>query len=459
MPWTAQQKLRLGFWLLAFIPVVLGVVAFRNAHSLANAAEDVAQTNEIVKALEVLLSELKDVEVAQSEYVLTGNERHIADLERSRGKFDAGVERLRKMRADVHWITLLESLIPQKFDEVKKTIELRKSGGMQAASQAIAGGGPPAMENIRRVIRNMILEENRQLNARTAAQRQSFINTMVLFALVLVVNLSLIWLVAYRVTLEQQTIRALNEDLERRVELRTAALQRSNEDLQQFAYVASHDLKEPLRMIASYSTLLQRRYRGKLDPDADTFIGFITDGVKRMSALISDLLEYSRAGEIPGEAFETVDTAAVMTNVLANLKVTITESRATITVGELPMVMYDPMSLTQILQNLVGNAIKYRGEERPAIEVSASRQRTETVFSVKDNGMGIDPDDIDKIFGIFKRLHGKEFEGTGIGLAMVKKIVERQGGRIWVESSPGSGSTFHFTVPHAKSALAESTTA
>jgi signal transduction histidine kinase len=459
MSWTSQQKLWLGFWLLTFIPVVLGIVAFRTAYSAVDAAEDVARTNEIVKAAELLLSELKDVEVKQREFVLSGDGSRITDLERSRKQFDAGVKRLRDLHADVHWITLLESLIPQKFDEVRKTIELRNSAGMEAASQAITSGVPPAMDDIRRVISNMVLEEDRELKERTIAQGQSFMNTMVLFGVVLVLNIGLIWLVAYRVRREQESIRALNEDLERRVALRTEALQRSNEDLQQFAYIASHDLKEPLRMVASYSTLLQRRYQGRLDSDADTFIDFITGGVKRMNALISDLLEYSRAGEITEATPSAVDPNAVMKNVLANLKVTIAEARASITVGEMPQIVGDPMLLTQIFQNLVGNAIKYRGDDKPVIEISASQTETETVFSVKDNGMGIDPKDIDKIFGIFKRLHGKEFEGTGIGLAMVKKIVERQGGRIWVVSSPGAGSTFYFTVPHAQGRIAESATA
>jgi light-regulated signal transduction histidine kinase (bacteriophytochrome) len=272
-------------------------------------------------------------------------------------------------------------------------------------------------------------------------------------------NLALIWLIAFRVRREQENIRALNQDLERRVALRTEALQRSNDDLQQFAYVASHDLKEPLRMVSSYSTLLQRKYQGRLDPDADTYIRFITGGVKRMDALISDLLEYSRAGETPDGSLGLVDTETVMKNVLSNLKVTISESHAIVRVSRLPPVTFDPMCLMQIFQNLIGNAIKYRGERSPEIDIAARTNERETIFSVKDNGIGIDARDKDKIFGIFKRLHGNEYEGTGIGLAMVKKIIDRQGGRIWVESLPGAGSTFYFSVLHSAHVAAESTSA
>jgi light-regulated signal transduction histidine kinase (bacteriophytochrome) len=271
-------------------------------------------------------------------------------------------------------------------------------------------------------------------------------------------DVALIWAIAYLVRREQEKIRALNEDLERRVAQRTEALQRSNEDLQHFAYTASHDLKEPLRMISSYSTLLQRKYQGQLDTDADTYIGFVTDGAKRMNTLINDLLEYSRAGELLEESLVPVDTNAVINNVLANLKVTVAEARAKVTVGKLPKVVYDPVRLGQVFQNLIANAIKYHGERRPEIEISASQDGAETIFSVKDNGIGMAPKDVEEIFGVFKRLHGKEYEGTGIGLATVKRIVERQGGRIWAESTLGVGSTFYFTVPHSQ-ALAEGTTA
>jgi PAS domain S-box-containing protein len=221
---------------------------------------------------------------------------------------------------------------------------------------------------------------------------------------------------------------------------------RSNAELEQFAYVASHDLQEPLRMVASYCQLLQRRYQGKLDGDADDFINFAVDGARRMQVLINDLLAYSRAGRRE-QTFVATDCALVLDDVIANLQAAIMEHGAEITHDPLPTVRADRAHLLQILQNLVGNALKF-SEHRPQVHVAATRQDDKWHFSVRDNGIGIAPEYRDRIFEIFKRLHGwGEYPGTGIGLAVCKKLVERHGGRIWVESTPGQGSTFHFTLP------------
>jgi PAS domain S-box-containing protein len=225
-------------------------------------------------------------------------------------------------------------------------------------------------------------------------------------------------------------------------------LKRSNDDLQQFAYVSSHDLQEPLRMVSSYTQLLAKRYKGRLDSDADEFIAFAVDGCNRMQGLIQDLLAYSRAGTIEKKLRE-VPSENALQKALINLRAAIKQSGAVVTHDTLPAITTDETQFTQIFQNLVGNAIKYRRAEDPRVHVSAARNDgNEWTFSVRDNGLGIDPQYFERIFVLFQRLHGRdEFEGTGIGLAVCKRIVERLRGRIWVESQLEKGSTFYFTLP------------
>jgi len=225
-------------------------------------------------------------------------------------------------------------------------------------------------------------------------------------------------------------------------------LKRSNDDLQQFAYVSSHDLQEPLRMVSSYTQLLAKRYKGRLDSDADEFITFAVDGCNRMQGLIQDLLAYSRAGTNERKLRE-VPSENALQKALINLRAAIKQSGAVVTHDALPAVTTDETQLTQVFQNLVGNAIKYRRAEEPRVHVSAARNDcNEWTFSVRDNGLGIDSQYFERIFVLFQRLHGRdEFEGTGIGLAVCKRIVERMGGKIWVESQPEKGSTFYFALP------------
>jgi chemotaxis family two-component system sensor kinase Cph1 len=242
-------------------------------------------------------------------------------------------------------------------------------------------------------------------------------------------------------------VEAKLQESQRELERRAQELTRSNADLQQFAYGVSHDLQEPLRMVSSYVELLANRYRGRLDADADDFIGFAVDGATRMQRLIDDLLKYSRVGT---QAKELAPTAGdtVLGHVLDNLQVAIETAQAVVTHDPLPTVMADEVQLAQVLQNLIGNAIKFHGEAPPRVHVSAERDGGAWRFAVRDNGIGIDPQHFQRIFVIFQRLHSRAaYPGTGVGLAICKRIVERHGGRIWVESVPGEGATFVFTIP------------
>ncbi|WP_424354998.1 PAS domain-containing sensor histidine kinase [Methanobacterium sp. MBAC-LM] len=227
-------------------------------------------------------------------------------------------------------------------------------------------------------------------------------------------------------------------------------LKRSNNELQQFAYVASHDLQEPLRTISSFTQLLDRRYKEKLDPDADEFIGYVVEAAKRMQQMILDLLEYSRVAT-KGGAFQEINANEALDTALFYLKGVIEDCNVEITQDTLPKIVADKGQFTKVFQNLISNSIKFRKpDESPKIHVSARKnpQKNEYIFSVQDNGIGMDPQYTERIFTIFQRLHTlEEYQGTGIGLSIVKRIIERHNGRIWVESEPGKGSTFYFTIP------------
>jgi len=286
-----------------------------------------------------------------------------------------------------------------------------------------------------------------------------------------------------RIQLRDGELRKAAEELEARVAARTreleselverrraeealsrqaAELARSNADLQQFAYVASHDLQEPLRMVFGYMNLIAEQYTGKLDAEADEFIGYAVDGARRMRQLITDLLEYSRVGS-RDLVFQPTSCEKVLAEVRANLSLTLEETGTELTSSPLPVILAEPAQVTQLFQNLIANGIKFRGSAPPRIHIAAEARGEWWEFTVADNGIGIDASHHQRIFIIFQRLHDRSaYAGTGIGLAICNKIVNRLGGRIWVESEPGKGSTFHFTIPAIKppaaSAAEEETT-
>jgi signal transduction histidine kinase len=250
-----------------------------------------------------------------------------------------------------------------------------------------------------------------------------------------------------RRALKEKSERTLRHQAEKDLAKKADELARSNADLEQFAYVASHDLQEPLRMVAAYTQLLSERYRGKLDENADKFIGYASEGALRMQVLIQDLLAFSRVGRA-NATYSLVDCNTVMEDVKKSLTPAIQESVAVITYAGLPEVWADRTQVAQLFQNLIGNAIKFHGQAAPVISISAEKDDAHWLFSVTDNGIGVAPEFAENIFVVFQRLHARtEYPGNGIGLAICKKIIERNGGKIWLESQVGSGSTFRFTIP------------
>jgi light-regulated signal transduction histidine kinase (bacteriophytochrome) len=258
-----------------------------------------------------------------------------------------------------------------------------------------------------------------------------------------------------RRALREKQERGLRQRAEKHLAEKAEELARSNADLEQFAYVASHDLQEPLRMVTAYTQLLAERYRGQLDENADKFIGYASEGALRMQVLIQDLLAYSRVGR-KESAYGNVDCNLVMKEVLQSLASAIQESGAVITLGELPEVWADRTQMAQVFQNLIGNAIKFRQEDTPRISVQAEAADDHWLFTVSDNAIGIEPECAENVFVVFQRLHTRaEYPGNGIGLAICKKIIERYGGKIWVESQVGVGSIFKFTLPLHDAAAGE----
>lgn len=243
---------------------------------------------------------------------------------------------------------------------------------------------------------------------------------------------------------------------EARLEEFSLQLEKSNKELEHFAYIASHDLQEPIRKIISFTELFAKQYLSTEDEKADRYIHYIVDTAQRMSRLVNSLLEYSRVGRAELK-FDTVDVNEVISLVLEDLEVQISASNAKIIYGDLPTLEYDFTLLSRIFQNMISNAIKFKSEREPLIEINAAREVNRWVFSVKDNGIGIDMQYESRVFTIFQRLHNREIAGTGIGLPLCKKIVERYGGNIWFSSSPGKGSTFYFTILDKEEGLNEQT--
>jgi signal transduction histidine kinase len=464
MTLNIQPKTRTIFILVAFIPVSLACLSYWTRVQFKQTVERVNHTQKVLVAIDDLMQTVTSAETGQRGYLLTGQKDYLWPFDRAERDAPGKLAALRSLLADdpAH-LDQLQNMVRDKLSELRQTVEFRERGKTDEAMRVVASNrGLRAMEGILSLSQQMIDDEKARLAERLRAsvwsERAVDLSSVSFIAATLVL---LIW--AWRLIVENEkerdaaelSFRELNQSLEARVAERTRELEetnlnlsRSNADLEQFAYVASHDLQEPLRMVASYVGLIRRQYHGKLDASADEYIDYAVDGAKRMQLLIQDLLTYSRAST-QGLTLEPIGLNIVFKESLNNLSAAIEESGAVIESDALPALEVDRVKLVQVFQNLIGNAIKFRKpHESPRVEIRAKKLAEAWQISVADNGIGFEPQFSDRIFILFQRLNPpRQYPGTGIGLAICKRIIEAHGGTIAAESSPGKGSTFRFTLP------------
>lgn len=452
---------------MIFTPLLLGLVVGLELQAYRHSQEWLAHTNQVISTLDRVLLAVTRAESAQRGFLLTGEERYQSWFMKAEADASAEITDLLTLTTDnpeQHSGSLqLQTAVRDRLAVLNSIANQRRREPLNADSIAsMLASGTKIMQTIWDTSRQLSLREQGLLNHRMQYVRNAGIAVAASFVVCILVNLGLlIW--AYELIKQyasareraQQEIMLLNAELEERVVTRTSELElaiselrKSNDDLTKFAYIASHDLQEPLRTVASYVGLLSMRYAGKLDEQADRYIRFAVEGSKRMQNLVHDLLTYSRVGT---ESLKktNVEMNHVLRDVRESLDVLFREHQVTLVSGSLPTVYVDEGRITQVFSNLIGNAIKFRKPDvQPKINIDASKQGLEWVFHIADNGIGFDEQYSDRIFAIFQRLHSVgTYPGTGIGLAVCKRIVEQHGGRIWAESVPGEGSTFSFTLP------------
>ena len=456
VPSNPSTRLRLG--ILFAVPLVFSVLFFVVNRAAEHNDARLIQIQSLSSAVGKLRSIANDAEVGEHGFLLTGNKDYLASLEGANARVARYVQQTDARGAlapEVQQrIGRVVTLMMDRLREANRVVAVEKTQGFAAAvALAKASQSRKTMEEVRQSVEALQNELSAEV-ARDLSRERYLTRSAFLFFLfgTLVMLFVLVWLYNSLISylkgrdLAHTQLQELNADLERRIAERTKELQEFNEELKQFAYIASHDLQEPLRTITSFAQLLESRYRGKLDPDADEFIGYIVTSARRMADLINGLLALFRLHK-SGQGMAAVSFDQIVENAKVSLQGSIRESGAEIQSGSLPSLVVDPMQFSQVFQNLISNAIKYRREEAPRVMIEGRRDGSNWIISVSDNGRGFDQQFAECIFGLFQRLHVREVEGTGIGLSIVRKIVERHGGRIWAESREGEGSTFFFSLP------------
>jgi signal transduction histidine kinase len=458
MTLPAHQKTRQRLALLFSVPFAFSLVFF-----LVNQMAEHRETRLLdVQSLSGCVIQLRehasDAEAGERGYYLTGQQRYLSPLKQSQDTLEALIGRTRDnvkdRQSDQAKVERIIELVRKRIANAVQAVELKRQGKLDDAQvSAYVIQGQDEMDDIRietsALLQQLEREEIGLLDSQHTFSHWSFVFFSIGSLIMIVV---IIWLYntllqyLYERDLANDNLKTANMHLEARIQERTRDLTHANEELQQFAYVASHDLQEPLRTITSFSQLLAVRYKGRLDGDADEFIGYIVNSSRRMTDLINGLLALVRLRK-SGQSTTPISFENLLGQAEISLQAAIRENQAVIEHGPLPSLVVDSVQFSQVLQNLISNAIKYRRDEAPVIRVEAEKDSSNWIFSVKDNGRGFDPQFAERIFGLFQRLQNREIEGTGMGLSISRKIVERHGGRMWAKSQEAVGSTFFFSLP------------
>jgi signal transduction histidine kinase len=444
--------------LLFSVPLAFSLLFFLVNQIAETTDTNLIQIQTLSSSLGMVLSLSNDVEGGERGFLLTGDEEYLRPLQRAAAWLPGQLRLCRTYAEDTPEVQAeVDAVIAmgqRHLTAVENVLGAQRESGFSTAIQMMKSGGS---EQMMRQLRRKVTALQSRLNKEASAilERQRILNrTAFLFFLL---GTSLMAIVLVRLYMDvvsymesrdaaQEALQTLNMELESRIAEGTRELRQSNQELEQFAYVASHDLQEPLRTIISFTQLLSKRYRGRLDSDADEFIDYIVSASRRMSELINGLLTLARLRK-SGRSTAPTSFEELLREAESSLQAAIRENNARVEHGPLPALAVDHLQFRQLLQNLISNAIRYRRDEPPLIRVNARREGSSWIFSVADNSQGFEQRYAERIFGLFQRLQGRDVNGTGLGLSISRKIVERHGGKIWAESKPGSGSTFHFSLP------------
>jgi len=455
---AAETKTRQRVALLFTVPLLFSLLFFLANQIAEHIDVGFLQLQNLNSSLDRLLSLSKDVEMGERGFLLTGDDRYLTPLEEANAWLPGEIDLCRAYAKDRPGlqpkVEEAIGLMQKRFAETNQVLETQRTKGFAAALELMkTGNAHETMDLVRKSVGDLKTElsneQSSYLNRQRTLNHAAFVLFIAGTAIMIVVLISLYNALIHFLEgrdAAQAQLQALNTELEARIDERTRELKEINEELQQFAYVASHDLQEPLRTITSFTQLLAERYKGQFDDDADEFIGYIVSSSSRMRDLINGLLTLVHLRKA-GQPTLPVSFEQLLEEAEASLQASIRECQAEIQHGPLPALIVDKVQFSQVFQNLISNAIKYRSGESPVIQVKAKREGGLWTFSVSDNGQGFEPQYAERIFGLFQRLHGRDVEGTGMGLSIARKIVERHGGHIWAESRPGAGSTFHFSLP------------